>query len=139
MAEFKANLRAHIIANPAVFALIGDRCYSFPAPQGAIKPYIVLQRISEVGDRNLSGTNERYTERWQVNVYSSTETTAEAVKEALKSALDLAVPFDMTNFRIYCMYMEVSGDEADFENEAGQESIINKRMDFIVIRKRSEI
>jgi hypothetical protein len=54
-ADLEAELRAFLIADPGVSALVGQRVYPAPAPQNATMPFITFQRISVSREYTLAG------------------------------------------------------------------------------------
>jgi len=80
-------VRAHLLADPQVAALVGDRIYYQTRPDGAEYPCIVLTTISDVPQRDLQG--RAWTEtRIQLTVMSQTEPGAETVARAVEQSLD---------------------------------------------------
>ena len=134
----KKALRNFILSDSAITAIISTRCYSFPAPQGAEMPYLMLQRIVENPGRNLVAPDERYREIWQVDCYDTTDEACEELKNAVRSKLDVCAPFTMGDFTIYNMFMDSSNDLSELELQGGQAGIYRKQMDFVVIRKKTK-
>lgn len=134
----KKALRNFILSDSAITAIISTRCYSFPAPQGADMPYLMLQRIVENPGRNLVGTDERYREIWQIDSYASTDQAAEELKNAVRSKCDVCAPFTMGDFTIYNMFLDSSNDLSELELDGGQVGIYRKQMDFVVIRRKTK-
>src|SRR5690606_28343016 len=64
-------VRAHLLADPQVAALVGDRIYYHIRPDGAEYPCIVLTTISDVPQRDLQGRAWTDT-RIQLTVMSQT-------------------------------------------------------------------
>jgi hypothetical protein len=54
-ADLEAELRAFLIADAAVAALVGERVYPAPAPQNSLMPFVTFQRISATREYTLAG------------------------------------------------------------------------------------
>lgn len=78
---------AHLKADPDVTALVGGRVYHQTAPDGATYPLIVLNTISSVDRRDLSGV--AYVEtRVQVTAMAATLAEAEAIAMVVHKSLE---------------------------------------------------
>ena len=133
----KAAIRTFLLSKSSITGIVGTRIYSFPAPQNATMPYIMISRTFETPGRNLVAPDERYRESWQIDAYASTDTEAESIKEAVRNELDLCTRYTMGDYTIYNSFMQNSNDLSELENAGGQESIHRKQMDFIIIRKKT--
>lgn len=87
----EVDLRALILAAPAVAALVGDRGYPVILPQGATFPAFTYQRISG-GTRVAShaGDSGLTLARIQVDCWASTYLAAKAACDAIRRALQEA-------------------------------------------------
>ena len=73
--------------------LVGNRCY--PAgrvPDGAGRPFIAYQTVSEVPDNVLSGSGSKTDSRIQVDVYADTYDAVRTAFASVKAAM-LAAAF----------------------------------------------
>lgn len=67
MSDFFAALRARILADPDVAALVGTRVYPVIVPQDAISPYVRMQVISDPRPMHLKGYQAMRQSRVQVD------------------------------------------------------------------------
>jgi hypothetical protein len=81
-------VRAHLIATAGVQALVASRIHPFRAPQGAVPPFIVYQRISGERLHTLDGPTGRVHPRIQIDAYATTYPAARAIADAVRGALD---------------------------------------------------
>ena len=82
------DLRAAVVADTTLSALIAKRYYPDVAPQSASVPYIVYTDISLATDQDLNGTNGNRTTRIQFDVYATTKAKARTLREALLALFD---------------------------------------------------
>lgn len=82
------ELRAKIIADGAVSALVAQRVYPNILPQGPTYPAIVYSQISGVRLHHLGGTSGRANPRFSYHCWGATYASARAVANALRSLLD---------------------------------------------------
>jgi DNA integrity scanning protein DisA with diadenylate cyclase activity len=86
--EPRQALYAHLKANPAVQAAVGDRVYQRRVPDGAVKPLIVIYpTISRTPNRILEGVSHRRA-RLQVTAMSEAQPEAERAASAVITAVE---------------------------------------------------
>lgn len=78
---------AHLMADPNVTALVGDRIYHQTPDLDSVYPLIVLNTISNVPRRDLSAVFACET-RIQVTVMAGTLKEAETIAAAVRSSLE---------------------------------------------------
>jgi hypothetical protein len=88
MPQLEEAIYAHLSTFAGLTALTGLRIYPTQAPQGAMMPYVVFQRISTIRwavfgyiDTGLARP------RVQFNTWAATATVAKTVKEQVRHAL----------------------------------------------------
>ncbi len=81
-------LFAHLSADAGVAALVGNRIYPIEAPQEAVLPYVVYQRISGPRVRSHSGPSHLAQPRFQITGAAATYPSLRAVMNAVRVALD---------------------------------------------------
>lgn len=86
------NLRAHLIADPAVLALVGQRIYRQRMPQQDAAspkafPAVVFQRVGGSELRQMCGTSELRTASMQVDVYGTRSDDVAAVADAIRARM----------------------------------------------------
>ncbi len=133
----KESLRNYILADPTIAGIISTRCYSFPAPQKATMPYILLTRLVEEPNRTLVAPNNRYREMWQVDCYARKDSAAENLKIAVRDRLDVCTPFVMGSFNIFNIFMQSSDDLSELELKGGQQGLYRKEIDIVIIRNKT--
>jgi hypothetical protein len=133
----KAGLKAYILADSNITAVIGQKCYSFPAPQDAAKPYIVLNRISELVIGTVNESLNICNELWQIDVYSDTDLEAENINDLLIDRLDYADRVEMGSYTVYTSSFDSEIDGSEIEMEASENADIRKTLTFAIKRDRT--
>lgn len=139
MSDFKTELMEYMIADTGITDLVASRIFSHPAPQGVTSPYVMVSRVTENPNRNLIAPNERYREIWQIDIYSETDSNAEVIKKAIRSRLDICNQVVMGTYQVLNIFLQSSDDLSDLEDDASEQRIARKMMEFTVIREKSEI
>jgi len=88
VAEVEEAMRALLLADPAVSALVAARIYPAPLPQGPTLPALCYQRISATRTRSQEGPSGRARARFQVDAWASTYDAARAAAAAVRRACD---------------------------------------------------
>lgn len=86
--DIRKALRAHLIGNGAVAALVVARVFPVKLPQGERGDSIVINEISGVGDHHMEGSSGLATSRIQIGCWSKTADGAHALHLAVKEAID---------------------------------------------------
>lgn len=92
--SLEADLRAFLLADAGVAALVGDRISPAPGPQDQAYPFVTFTLISDQGVQSLSGPSGLDYPVYQIDAWSdSTErggsqAEAIAVAKAVTAALD---------------------------------------------------
>lgn len=81
-------VRALLVADPAVSALVSARVYPAPLPQSPALPALSYQRISATRTRSQEGPSGRARCRFQVDAWASTYDDARQLAAATRRALD---------------------------------------------------
>lgn len=68
-------------------SVAGGRRYWVRAPQGAVRPFVVLQRISGVPDYHFQGPSGLVESRVQIDAYADTYSAVKATARAIKTLL----------------------------------------------------
>lgn len=105
MADVGASLRAYIVAQAGVSALIGSRMYPDELPQNATMPAITYHRISTLHHENISGSKAGMAEAIvEVRCYAATRTACNALCEAVRTCgvLNLDGVYSGVNIKV-CM------------------------------------
>lgn len=82
--SFAVFLPAWVATQSDLVALVGDRVGPWQSAQGEVLPRIVYHRISGGNVRSLTGPSGLSRERWQIDCYGATYSSAEAVARKIK-------------------------------------------------------
>lgn len=81
-------IRALLLADPGVAALVGPRVYPNALPLNATMPAVTLQEISGNQDVNQDGPSDPSETRIQIDCWARDMAVAAAVREAIKVKLN---------------------------------------------------
>ncbi|MGG7518839.1 tail completion protein gp17 [Allorhizobium undicola] len=81
---------ALLLADARLAALIGNRVHWGRVPQGAARPYLILQLISGVPDYASAGRTGLEQSRLQLDAYAESVAVAKAISVAASDALEKA-------------------------------------------------
>lgn len=87
MSLIEEALPARLAAVGAVTALVGTRVYPLRAPQNAVRPFVVYQRISAPRVSAFGSDTGIARPRFQVTAWADTYAGAKAVATAVRQAL----------------------------------------------------
>ncbi len=82
------QLRAHLLADASIAALVAARIYPLRLPQAATFPAIVITRISELRYDTLNATGTLARPRYQVDSWARTHDGATALGALCRRRLD---------------------------------------------------
>lgn len=83
----KQALRAHLLADPGIAALVDRRIAWAARPREAQLPSIALHRIDGVRDYTMAAPSGLVTARVQVDCWAATNKEASAISDAVRGAL----------------------------------------------------
>jgi len=132
----KKGIRTYLLADTAINAACSN-IYSFPAPLSAVKPYMMLSRVSGSIDNTISGSLDVYRETWQVDIIASTDAAAEAIKELVVSRLNCADRVEMGSYTVYSCSLSNIGDNSALEMDGGDNADIRTTLEFEIVRDRT--
>ena len=81
-------LQSKLAGTSAISALVGDRIYYVRAPQDVTKPYICIQKISQVTQNVTSDSQRIVNARFQISIFDTTYASIKAIGAAIYTALD---------------------------------------------------
>jgi hypothetical protein len=87
-------IRARLLADPQVAALIGDRVYTDAAPQGASFPFVVLTTENGTGEDCLDGQMGFFQDTTGIDAYSMSRLDSLSVWKECWKALNGYSTFD---------------------------------------------
>lgn len=86
--DLRPALRAFLLADTNVAAIVGVRVFPSVMPQGVTASSLVYQRISAFGDHHMQGASGYAVARWQIAAWSERLDDAEALANRVKYRLD---------------------------------------------------
>lgn len=134
----KSGIRTYLLADATLAAAVGSRVYSFPAPQNATKPYLMLSRISGVPMNLIGSSLEVDVETWQVDVMASTDLSAETVKRLVANRLNVADRVEMGSYSAYSSSLTSVTDNSDLEMVGSQTADIRTTLEFAITRETAK-
>jgi len=132
----KAGLRTYILAGTGISAVVAARCYSFPAPQNATQPYIMLTRVSSTIQNLIGESLNIYDETWQVDIIAPTDKAAESLAELVITRLNIADRVEMGNYTVYACSLSGITEGAEIQMPGGETREARKTLDFRILRNR---
>jgi hypothetical protein len=87
LADFATALRARLVANGPVNALVGTKIYPLIAPQNAALPYVRYQVISDLRDEHLKGYDGARVSRVQIDCFAATYIAARDLANKIIAAV----------------------------------------------------
>lgn len=85
--DWQGALRARLVNNGPVAALVAQRIYWVDRPQGQPLPAITLQTISEQREQHFAGFDGMDVSRVQIDVWGTSYGEVQAIKEAALAAV----------------------------------------------------
>lgn len=86
--DIRPGLRAYILADPAIAAIVVDRVFQAQMPQGETRISIVFSEISDVGDYHMQGPSGLAQPRYQIDTWSLSIDAAASLAALLKTRFD---------------------------------------------------
>lgn len=125
--DMQGALRARLIGDVAVAALVASRVYWVERPQGAGLPAITLQTVSGSRPRHMAGLQDLRPTRVQLDAWAESYADARRVAEAVVAAL--AAHHSANGIVFRPMGFE---NERDLIERLGTKSIHRTTLDLIV-------
>lgn len=88
LADLRLGLRAYLLADAAILALVATRVFPVKLPQATTLPSIVYQRISGMGSHHMQGASGLARPRMQIDCYSLSADTATVLANLVKERID---------------------------------------------------
>lgn len=116
-------LRAHLVADPDVTALVGQRIYADEIPQNAPHPAIAIYRVGRSEVHSKSGRANLITSTMQLTIASTKKTEVRQVADAVRDALipqgGFCGPMGTGQWQIEVQAVETDGELDLFDQVAG--------------------
>ena len=125
------QLRAFLIAEPTVNALIGAKIYPDNAPQGAALPYVTYFRASGPRVRSLKGPSGLSHPRIQLDVLAASRASAKAIASAIRNLVD-GYRGAMGSLTVQTIRVENDMDFSEDPEHAGEQTIYGVSLDAII-------
>jgi len=90
MSEAAEDLRAALLAWPALVSLVGDRVREDLAVESDAYPFIVFKQVDDIPHRNLDGSLHARQEVFQVESWGATRAQSAQVHRVVEAALAAA-------------------------------------------------
>lgn len=128
MSGIREAIRAFVLADPKITALIGNRLYSIVVPEAETQyPAVAYQVVSAIGSHHKSGATGFRDTRFQFSVIAARHSEAVAVVETLRACLD-GFRGDMNGVYVHQIRADTETDM--YEQAAGLYVVT---IDFIVL------
>jgi hypothetical protein len=88
IADLRVGLRAYLLDDAAIAAIVGTRIYPIVLPQGQVQTSIVYTRISGFGDNHMLGPSGLSRPRIQIDCWSQSADTAAQLANLVKERVD---------------------------------------------------
>lgn len=121
MATLEEAVRAKLLADTAVAALVGTRVYSNVAPARATLPRIVYEEADRQTVKTLTGVVKLNAYDMSIECHAADYATSKALGKAVTAALDGAAWLDETNHVRVRGAFHVTEDEEFLESLDGRE------------------
>ena len=135
MSTFQSALRTYLLADSEITDIVGSNgVYSFPAPQKADLPYILVSRTTHTVVNNLLNAEGVRREEWQLDCLSYTTSEVETLQEAVISRVNNASPITMSGFDVFLMIVDNVTDLSELEDDGSQKTARRRTIQLIVKR-----
>lgn len=91
----ESDVRAVLVADAAVVALVVDRVAAGVIPEGEIRPYITYQLVTGQRPGSLSAHGTLRNARIQLSCWSPSYGVAKQIAQAVQDAIEASVLFDV--------------------------------------------
>lgn len=82
------GLRAYLLGDTSIAALVSARAFPLRLPQKAVMPAITYLMVSDVRPQHLRGTSGRPNDRFQIDAWAATHDGAVALGALIRQRLD---------------------------------------------------
>ncbi len=130
----KAGIRTYLMSSATMAAAVTG-VYSFPAPQEAVKPYLMLSRVAGQCQNIIGATLDIENETWQVDVMADTDRAAEIIKRLVIARLNIADRVEMGSYSCYSCTSTGVTDNSDLEMTGSETPDIRTTLTFDMIRE----
>lgn len=115
--SIESALRAHLIANAGVTAIVGSRVYMKHAPTTATYPYIVMHKIGKRPSRHSLAACGLCDHSFQLDCWAQTDKAAKDLADEIRDGLDhYQGTLGSGGETIYAHVVRYINDYDDFDN-----------------------
>jgi len=130
--DLSEAIYSQIKATTAITALTSNRIYPIVAPQGARKPFITYQEISEVPVHTMIADPKIRMFRMQISSWSTSYSNVVSVSTQIKTILrDKTGTLGSSNFKVQRIFFDGKYDVPDINPETDKITY-HRAQDFIV-------
>lgn len=86
--DLRPGLRAYLLADAALSALVVTRVFPVKLPQGQLNPSVVYSRISGVGDHHMRGPSGLARPRIQIDCWAVSADLSSQLARLVKNRID---------------------------------------------------
>jgi len=88
MSSIGDEIRARLITNGSISALVGNRVYELRPPQAPTPPYVTYQKVSGPRFHQLNGPSNHSRSRIQIDIWAKRSEEVDTVARLIKISLD---------------------------------------------------
>lgn len=112
LADIRVGLRAHLLSDAAITAIVVDRVFPLKMPQGVTQASIVYARISGQGDHTMQGASGLARPRIQIASWAPSADVADALARLVKARID-GFRGQMGGVAVQGVFFDSEGDQYD--------------------------
>lgn len=112
LADIRVGLRAHLLSDAAITAIVVDRVFPLKMPQGVTQASIVYARISGQGDHTMQGASDLARPRIQIASWAPSADVADALARLVKARID-GFRGQMGGVAVQGVFFDSEGDQYD--------------------------
>lgn len=86
--DIRPALRAFLLADASIAAVVGTRVYPLRMPQGERGASLVYSRVSGLGDHHMEGASGLTRPRFQIDAWATSADAATELADLVKARLD---------------------------------------------------
>jgi hypothetical protein len=127
----KGGLAAHLKADPAVAAIVGDRVEIFPMSQGVDLPFVVYRRRRTEHVRHLGGLSGLRRVEFEVSALATDSAVVDSLAEAIRVSLD-GFRGVWAGTRVTAVYVDELSDIFAPDIEGGEDVVLQVDLEVVI-------
>ena len=131
--SIESGLVAHLLADSAVAAIIGEKVHPGVIPQGGTPPAIVYTRVSSIRTLDMDGPGTLVEVRLRIDCWHTSYAGVKSLADAVRSALNgvgITSPRTLGAEPVQLVYLDNDGDQPSFDGDQRDHRV---SQDWIVI------